>query len=123
MASPDRQRAEQRGRRSETLAAWYLRAKGYRILDRRVRCPMGEIDLVAQKGGVVVFVEVKARKRMEDALEAVTNRNWLRVSRAAEYWMARRPDLSEAGWRYDLVGVAQGTLPRHVPDAWRPGLA
>jgi putative endonuclease len=64
--------AEKRGRTGETLAALYLRLKGYRILARRVRTPVGEIDLIAEKSGVIAFVEVKARTQADTALSAVT---------------------------------------------------
>lgn len=123
MASKARQRAEKRGHRAETLAAMFLRLKGYRILARRVRTPMGEIDLIAYKKNTVAFVEVKARKSMDSALSAVTPTSWQRISRAADYWMARHPAHANAGWRYDIIAVSGLNAPRHLRDAWRPGLA
>src|SRR4051812_22397569 len=57
----NRQAAEQRGRGAETLACWYLRLHGWRILARRARVKGGEVDIVARRGSVVAFVEVKAR--------------------------------------------------------------
>jgi putative endonuclease len=74
MAPPDRdsrRRAEDKGRRAETIAAWYLRAKGYRILARRVRTRVGEIDIVARNGNTLVFVEVKARATLDSAIFAL----------------------------------------------------
>ncbi len=118
-----REAAEARGRQAEALAAWWLRAKGYRVLSRRVRLPVGEIDLVVIKGDVIAFVEVKERGTLDAALGCVTPAAWRRISRAAETWMAQRPRYQECGWRYDLIAIAPGHLPSHLRDAWRPGMA
>jgi putative endonuclease len=123
MAEARRQAAEKRGRKGEWLAALYLQAKGYRILDRRVRTPMGEVDLIAKRGRLVAFVEVKFRAQVENAAVAVTPASWQRIARAADFWMARHPALADCGWRYDLIALAPGKLPKHIQDAWRPGLA
>ena len=123
MAEAKRQAAEKRGRKGEWLAALYLQAKGYRILGRRVRTPMGEVDLIAKRGRLVAFVEVKYRAEVQIAAGAVTSASWQRIARAAEFWMARHPALADCGWRYDIVAVAPWQMPLHVRDAWRPGLA
>ena len=123
MAEAKRQAAEKRGRKGEWLAALFLQAKGYRILDRRVRTPVGEVDLIAKRGGVIAFVEVKHRTSLDLAAGSVTPGSWQRIARAADYWMARHPALGELGWRYDILAVAPARLPRHIRDAWRPGLA
>lgn len=123
MAEARRQAAEKRGRKGERLAALYLRAKGYRILDRRVRTPVGEVDLIAKRGNLVAFIEVKHRKTLDLALVSVPHQAWLRIDRASEFWMARRPALAGCGWRFDIVAVAPWQKPRHVRDAWRPGMA
>ena len=121
--SARRKAAERRGRTGEALAALFLRLKGYRILASRVRTPVGEIDLVAEKAGIIAFVEVKARREAALALEAVSPHAWQRIARAAENWMARRPHYTDHGWRYDLIAIAPRRLPIHLRDAWRPGLA
>jgi putative endonuclease len=118
-----REAAEARGRSAEALAAWWLRAKGYRVLSRRVRLPVGEIDLVARKGDLIAFIEVKERATIDAALGSVTPASWRRISRAAESWMAQRPRYNDCGWRYDLIAIAPGHLPAHLRDAWRPGMA
>ncbi|MFN3610321.1 MAG: YraN family protein [Hyphomonas sp.] len=118
-----RQIAEARGREAERRAALWLRLKGYSILAARVKLPVGEIDLIARKGRLIAFVEVKARARQDDALGAVSVQSWHRISRAAEAWMGQRPKFADYGWRYDLIALAPGRLPNHLKDAWRPGLA
>lgn len=123
MAEGKWQAAEKPGRKGEWLAALYLRAKGYRIPGQRVRTPMGEADLIAKRGRLVAFVEVKYRAEVQIAAGAVTPASWQRIARAAEVWMARHPSLSDYGWRYDLIALAPRKLPQHIQDAWRPGLA
>ncbi len=117
----DRKAAEARGRQGERLAALALQLKGYHVLARRVRLPTGEIDLIVHKRGLVAFVEVKARTNRTAALEAVTPTAWQRIERAAELWMARRPDLAGCDWRFDIVAVCPRQWPFHAPDAFRPG--
>ncbi len=93
--------------------------KGYRILGRRVRTRLGEIDLVAQTpGGVVCFIEVKARRVHDDAVELLRPRQQARIARAAALYLAGRPHLARNGQRFDVVIVAG--WPRHIRDAWRP---
>ena len=112
-----RQRAEAFGRRAETLAAWWLRLKGYRILARRVRTPVGEIDLVVRRGRMLAFVEVKARPDLDCAGTAITSRNAHRISRASNMLFARFGS-DCAGARIDAVLVTPGRLPRHIEGAW-----
>lgn len=118
-----RQLAEARGRAAERRAALWLRLKGYSILAMRVKLPVGEIDLIARKGRLIAFVEVKARARRDDALGVVSVQPWQRISCAAEAWMGQRPKFADFGWRYDIIALAPGQLPHHLKDAWRPGLA
>lgn len=115
-----RQAAERRGRRAETLAAWLLRGKGYRILDRRFRVGAGEIDLVARRGRTIAFVEVKARASHAAAAEAVSPMQRRRIAAAAHAWLGRHPACAGCDLRFDAVLVAPRRPPRHVPDAWRP---
>ena len=110
--------AETRGRRAEWIAAWILRLKGYRILATRLRTPMGEIDLVAQRGSLVAVVEVKARPTLEDAMAAVSVRQQQRLASAAAWlpnWNAR---LVGCDMRLDVIALAPGHWPRHVQNAW-----
>jgi putative endonuclease len=93
-------------------------AKGYRILGFRPRTPYGEIDLVAARGPVLAAVEVKARTSLEAALEAVSPRQRERLRRAIRALASRRPGRENAVFRLDLLALAPGRLPRHIPDAW-----
>lgn len=117
--SDKRRRHERRGRQSETAAALWLQLKGYRILDRRARTPACEIDLVAAKGKMLIFVEVKSRGSFATALDAVTPHFQRRLQDAANIWVSRHRKMHDWLWRFDLVLLAPGRLPRHMPDAWR----
>jgi len=95
-----------------------LLAKGYRIAARRWKTPFGEIDIVARKGRSLVFVEVKARERTDDAAAAITDRTKRRIIAAAELWLASHPDAAERQIRFDVVLVAPGSIPRHIANAF-----
>jgi putative endonuclease len=117
----NRRQAERRGHSSESVAALWLRLKGYRILERRLKTRAGEIDLVAAAPfGPVCFIEVKARGLARVAAEAVTQAQQTRIARAASLYLAGRPDLSRRGSRFDIVAIAPHGLPVHHRDVWRP---
>ena len=111
-------RARTAGRRGEVLSALWLMAKGYRILGFRLKTPQGEIDLLAKKGSVLAVVEVKLRGTKALALEAVRYEQRQRLRRAGETFAARRADLKGAAIRLDLMALAPGRWPCHIPDAW-----
>jgi len=115
---PERQAAFRYGISAESRAAALLIAKGYRILARRWKTPVGEIDIVARRRRRLVFVEVKARDTFDEAAESVTPRNQRRVIAAAEAWLAAHPDDVLADMRFDVVLVAPGKLPRHIQAAF-----
>ncbi len=103
---------------AEHLAAALLIAKGYRILHRRWRCPMGEIDLVARRGRQVVFIEVKARPHADGGLESITTKQRGRIERSAQMFLQQfSQNTSEA--RFDVIACAPWKLPRHYPNAWQ----
>ncbi|GAB6052477.1 YraN family protein [Magnetospira thiophila] len=125
--SPDDRKARGRrawalGLRAESLAVWMLRFKGYRILARRAKTPVGELDIVARRGRLLVIVEVKARGSLRDAAESLTVHQRQRIERAAEAYVARHPDLALLDMRFDVILVPPGRWPHHLMDAWRPGL-
>jgi putative endonuclease len=119
MSRAARRGAYGRGRKAERLAAWWLRLKGYRILARDFRVPLGEIDLIARRGAVLAVVEVKARGDLATAAEAIGRRQRTRIQRAAEIFLQRHPALAALGLRFDVVLVAPGRWPRHIAGAWR----
>ena len=114
-----RRHSELAGRRAETFAVWVLRAKGYAILHRRYATPFGEIDIIARRGRLLVFVEVKRRRRLEDALQALDPRQCERIGRAAQAYVKRFPATECLDLRFDLVAVA-GLRFTHLQDAFRP---
>lgn len=118
MKSERRLGAELFGRRGEALAAWYLRLKGYRILATRYRTPSGEIDLVANRFGVTVFVEVKSRLSAAAEAEALAAVNARRIASAAGHYLTRHPRLAATVLRFDVIFLAPYRLPRHVKNAF-----
>jgi putative endonuclease len=103
---------------AEAQAAWLLRLKGYRILARRLRTRLGEADIVATRGCVVAFVEVKARPTLAEAAEAVAPRQRQRIVAAARAWLARNPGHAKATIRFDAVLAAPGCWPQHLVSAF-----
>lgn len=116
-----RRKAERRGRWAESLCLWSLRLRGYRILARDYRVPVGEIDILARRGGTLAAIEVKARDDQAAAAEAVTPRQRRRITRAAAYFLSGRPSLARLTVRFDVMLVMPGRLPLHLRDAWREG--
>ena len=113
-----RRDAEQRGRRAETIAAWWLQLKGYRVLARRYKTPAGEIDLIVRRGRRVVFVEVKERPDEAAALEAVSAPGRRRIARAAALWLSHHPGAAGLDQRFDVVLACPGRLPRHMASVF-----
>ncbi len=114
-----RRAADAAGRRGERLAGWWLRLKGWRILDRRVRTPAGEVDLVARKANLIAFVEVKMRASVADLDHAIDERRLARVAAAAEVLMPRYAGPGD-DIRVDVILLAPGSRPRHIENAWMP---
>lgn len=110
--------AYRRGHRAETFASLAMRLKGYRLLALRWRTPVGEIDLIMQRGSTIAFIEVKARKTHEASIEAVTPRQQRRIAAAANQWRLRHPKTCDATFRFDIISVAPYRWPRHHPDAF-----
>lgn len=106
------------GLSAESRAAAFLLAKGYRILARRFRTPVGEIDIVARRRSALVFVEVKARDGFDAAAEAIGKRQQSRIIAAAELWLAGHPEDAKRDMRFDVVLVVPGRMPRHLQAAF-----
>jgi len=114
-----RRAAYLRGHAGERSAALRLVLAGYRILARRYRTGLGEIDLIARRGDVVAFIEVKRRADLVTGLEAVTPQARLRIRRAAELYIKRNRGLAERALRFDVMVITPWAWPRHIVDAWR----
>lgn len=114
----NRRRAEKRGRRAETLACWYLRLKGWRILARRARVPGGEVDIVARRWRTLAFVEVKARSSEDSAAFSLDRYRLRRVAAAAErlapFFIRDGDDM-----RIDAMFIVPGRIPRHLVNIWQ----
>lgn len=115
---PERRAAFRLGLTAEVKAAALLLAKGYRIVARRWRSPVGEIDLVARRGRALVFVEVKARGRFDDAAESVTPRQRRRIIAGANAWLAKHQRDANCEIRFDVVLVAPRRWPQHIQAAF-----
>jgi len=114
-----RRHREKTGRRSETLAALFLRLKGYRILARNFRHHSGEIDIIARRARLLVFVEVKQRTGMVADLDAVTPMQWRRIEAAANAFVGQHGELQSLPWRFDFIGLGRWAWPRHKKAVWR----
>lgn len=113
-----RRRAWRYGQFSELYAALYLFARGYRILAIREKTPLGEIDLIVRRKDLVAIVEVKARRSLEDAVNAVTWSSQRRIRDASDLWLARQSNAHKLSLRYDIIAVIPWRLPVHLKDAF-----
>ncbi len=116
--SRSRQQAHAHGHRAETIALWYLRCKGYRLLEHRFKAPTGEIDLIMRRGNTTVFIEVKARATVDDGIMAVTHTQSRRISSAAAYFTARNATAAKGYQRFDIVAVPSYLWPTHIKNAF-----
>ncbi|CAM5519186.1 putative endonuclease [Aquamicrobium terrae] len=117
-AAARRRKSYRRGHRGEWLAALALTAKGYRILARRYRTKLGEIDLIARRGDLVLMVEVKARRSLVEAMEAIGRESERRIEGAADIWLSRQPDYGRLSVRFDMVAVLPWRWPVHVQNVF-----
>ncbi|HQZ13903.1 MAG TPA: YraN family protein [Devosia sp.] len=114
----ERRKAEDFGRRGEAIAAGLLRLKGYRIRETRVKTPVGEIDIVAERFGTTAFVEVKTRSRAGGDFDPLLAVDRGRIIRAAHLYVARHPELAARTLRFDIILLAPGRWPRHLVNAF-----
>jgi putative endonuclease len=116
-------KAEQRGRWGELICLVRLWLTGWRIVAHRLAhrrgTGLGEIDIVAKRGSVLAFIEVKARDTEAAALESITPAQRKRIQDAAVQFLAHRPEYANLSARFDAMVVSKQLWPRHIPDAWR----
>ncbi|MBX4335146.1 YraN family protein [Bartonella raoultii] len=110
-----RQKSFYRGIRAEKWAAWWLRFKGFHILEVRFKTKCGEIDIIARRGNLVLIVEVKARSTLAEAMSAVSRVNERRIEAAADIWLARQKDHTLLSVRFDFIAILPWRFPHHVP--------
>jgi putative endonuclease len=113
-----RRRAYRLGHDAENRAVLWLRLKGYRILARRYKTPLGEIDIVARRRGVIGFVEVKARRSLEEARHALKPHQRQRIERAARIWLQNFDKPAYHTKRFDVILIAPWRRPRHIENAF-----
>lgn len=113
-----KKRAYRLGHHAEWLAVLWLMLKGYRLLARRYRTKLGEIDLIVKRGGTVAFVEVKARTSHDAAEDSITVAAERRIRNAADIWLARHPGAEGLTFRFDIVLIAPWRLPKHLANAF-----
>lgn len=115
-ALSERRARLRRGAAAELIAAVLLMAKGYRILERRLQTPHGEIDIIAVRRSRLAFVEVKRRRSVEDAEAALTMAQARRIGNAAEWWIGRHRRYRDHEMGLDAVLVVPRRWPRHLPN-------
>jgi len=114
-----RRKARRRGQWAEALCRWHLRLRGWRIVACDWRCLSGEIDILARRRNILAAIEVKSRGDYATGAAALLPRQRRRIARAAEAFLAMRPDLATLAVRFDVMVVEPRRLPRHLPGAWR----
>jgi putative endonuclease len=108
------------GLRAEWRAAWYFRIRFYKILAKRFKTKVGEIDLIVARGNKIHFVEVKGRSDFDKALHSLTPVAQKRIARAAELFIQKNPDYKNATFQFDFVGVTPRLKVIYVPHIWQP---
>jgi putative endonuclease len=118
-AEQKRRESYDAGMFAETLACIFLRLKGYKIITKRFKTKSGELDIVAKSGSVIVFVEVKKRTCLDDALASIAPYNMARIRKAAQWWLQSNISLADkCDIRFDVVAIAPYSWPRHILNAF-----
>lgn len=118
MTAEQKRKTHDHGLLAEGAAEIYLRAKGYDILERRYKTPVGEIDLIARQKEFLVFIEVKGRPSIEEALFAITPRMRGRIAAAAGHYIATHPECAGSAMRFDVTAVKLPFSVHHLENAW-----
>lgn len=116
---PDhKKKTHDRGVLAEGAAELFLRAKGFEILERRYKTASGEIDLIAMDDSYVVFIEVKARPSIDEALFSITPKMRGRITGAAHHFISENPKYAQSPMRFDVVAVKLPFSIRHMEHVW-----
>ncbi len=113
-----KEKTHDRGLMAEGVAEIFLRAKGYKILERRYRTKVGEVDLIALDGDYIVFIEVKNRPTLDEALFSITPRMRGRISDAAMTFLSEHPNYTMRPMRFDVLAVKLPFTIRHMENAF-----
>ena len=121
ISKTERQGFEKAGRRAETLACWFLRLKGYKVLKQRFKTRQGEIDIIAKKRKSIVIIEVKQRANAEKLHETVSYENSQRIMNAAEIFLNKNREFLKDDYdlRFDIIHVIGRWKVLHIQDAFQ----
>ena len=114
----DRKKSYRKGRRAEQFAALSLQLKGFRMVARRFKTPVGEVDLIMRKQDLILFVEVKARATQQLALDSISKSAQQRIEAAAHWWLGRQANAGVLNWRFDVIAVVPRKWPIHFENVW-----
>lgn len=118
VTSKKRKKAFKKGILAERKAAFWLFCKGYRIINRRFKTRLGEIDIIARKGNLILIVEVKCRNTLQAAMDSLSYNSEIRIERASDLWLARQRDRDKLSLRYDLIIIRPWRLPLHIKSVF-----
>lgn len=107
------------GHLAEILCILRLWLTGWRVLARRYKQPVGEVDIIALRGKTLSFVEVKARSSTRAAIESIHPAQQARIMRAATVWVSKHPQFSGHEMRFDVMVVTHWPWPIRLTDAFR----
>ncbi len=108
----------EKGLLSELCALIFLWLKGYRVLKWRYKTKVGEVDIIAKRGSLIVFVEVKKRVSKAQALEAVDFKSRRRIEKTAQHFLKNKPLFQRCEVRFDVMPISFGFMPQHLKKAW-----
>lgn len=113
-----RQKRYRAGIWAEKFAAVWLFFKGYSVLARRYKCPLGEIDLIVKRGKTIAFVEVKYRQSLADAAFSISDHQKQRIVRSANFWLQANSQQVYETLTMDVILLAPLRLPQHIQNAF-----
>lgn len=98
------------------MASILLMLKGFSILERRYKTACGEIDIIAQRGHLIIFVEVKVRKNSEKCYNAIRNKQMKRIRTASEIFLRQKPEFLHKDIRFDVILISNWSIPIHLEN-------